>query len=160
MNADPRVMEFFPNAYSPDQSAAAAAIMAERLESLGYGWWVLEVKADPRFAGTIALQDVPFEAGFTPAKEIGWRLPFEMWGRGYATEGARAVLDYAFRSLRLMEVVAMTATLNARSQRVMQQLGMSHDTRDDFEHPRIAPGHPLRPHVLYRARSPLTVSSA
>ncbi|GAC1504205.1 MAG: GNAT family N-acetyltransferase [Vulcanimicrobiaceae bacterium] len=159
MNADPRVMEFFPSAYSPEESASTAATLAERLEVLGYGWWVLEVKDDPRFAGTIALQDIPFAASFTPAKEIGWRLPFQMWGRGYATEGARAVMDYAFRSLGLTEIVAMTAALNVRSQRVMERLGMTHDARDDFEHPRIAAGHPLRRHVLYRC-SPLRHSSA
>ena len=150
MNADPRVMEFFPALYDRD----AAYAMAERLRAAlardGYGWWVLEIKGGAAFAGAIALQAVPFAAAFTPALEIGWRLPYDQWGRGYATEAAGAALTFAFGELGRDEVVAMTAALNLRSQRVMRRLGMTRDARDDFDHPRIAAGSPLRPHVLYR----------
>lgn len=152
MNADPRVMEFFPSTYGEEQARETAAYLRARLEADGYGWWIAEIKDGRRFAGCLAVQKVPFEAHFTPAFEIGWRLPVDAWGHGYATEGARALLDCSFSRLGCDEVVAMTAALNERSQRVMQRLGMTRDAADDFDHPRLEEGHRLRPHVLYRIR--------
>jgi ribosomal-protein-alanine N-acetyltransferase len=93
-----------------------------------------------------------FQAHFTPCVEIGWRLAREYWGHGYATEGARASLRFAFETLRLDEVVSFTVPANRRSRRVMERLGMTHNPADDFEHPDVPPGHPIRPHVLYRLR--------
>lgn len=119
----------------------------------GYGWWVVEVRGVTPFAGLICLQEVPFEAAFTPAHEVGWRFAYEHWGQGYATEGARAAVDFAFRSLDWKEIVAFAAASNARSRRVMERLGMTYDPRDDFDHPRLVAGDPLRPHVLYRVRA-------
>ena len=150
LNADPRVMEFFPALYDRARSDASAAKMRELLRTAGYGWWPVEVKGGARFAGVIQLQEVPFEAPFTPALEVGWRFAVDAWGYGYATEGARAALAYAFDRLERGEVIAITAQLNLRSQRVMERLGMTRDARDDFEHPWLEPGHRLRPHVLYR----------
>ncbi len=153
MNADPRVSEFLGKPYGRDRSVSQASEMRERLEARGYGWWVVQARGGPSFVGAICLQEVPFEAPFTPAYEVGWRFRAESWGRGYATEGARGALDFAFESLHWEEVVAFTAASNLRSARVMQRLGMTHDPRDDFEHPRLEPGHPLRRHVLYRIRA-------
>ena len=93
-----------------------------------------------------------FEAHFTPAVEVGWRLAAEHWSRGYATEAARAALDYGFTTAGLDEIVSFTVPANSRSRAVMERLGMTHDPADDFDHPRIEPGHPLRRHVLYRKR--------
>jgi RimJ/RimL family protein N-acetyltransferase len=152
MSADPRVMEFFTSISERAEAETMAAVLRERLERDGYGWWVMEVKDGAPFAGVIALQDVPFEAPFTPALEVGWRLAHEHWGHGYATEGARAALAFAFSALRREEVVAMTAAVNVRSRNVMERLGMTRDARDDFDHPRLAPGHRLRRRVLYRAK--------
>jgi RimJ/RimL family protein N-acetyltransferase len=84
--------------------------------------------------------------------EIGWRIAHEHWGRGYVPEAARAVLAHAFGPLGLDEVVSFTSAGNANSRRVMEKLGMTHDPADDFDHPSLPPGHPLRRHVLYRAR--------
>lgn len=153
MNADPRVMEFFPNTYTEEHANEMAAYLRARLEQDGYGWWIAQIKDGSRFGGNLALQKVPFEAHFTPAMEIGWRLPVHAWGHGYATEGARALLDFAFSQLQCDEVVAMTARLNVRSQRVMERLQMTRDPADDFQHPRLEEGHRLRPHVLYRITS-------
>jgi ribosomal-protein-alanine N-acetyltransferase len=153
MNADPRVLEFFPRTFPREQAESMARFCRDELETLGYGWWVVEVRGGPSFAGVIALQDVPFEAHFTPAREVGWRFTPQSWGRGYATEGARAALDFAFNRLDWNEVVAMTAVKNLRSERVMQRLGMTRDLDGDFDHPRIEEGHPLRRHVLYRIRA-------
>ncbi|MGC9992393.1 MAG: GNAT family N-acetyltransferase [Candidatus Cybelea sp.] len=150
MNADPRVTEFFPSASTRERSESMAEHFRRELESSGYGWWVVEVRGGAPFAGVVCLQDVPFQAPFTPTREIGWRFLPEMWGHGYATEGARSALEHAFGVLGWDEVVAMTAVKNVRSQRVMQRLGMTRDPNDDFDHPKAGEGHPLRRHVLYR----------
>ena len=150
MNADPQVAEFFPRALEREEAERLAQWVRPMLERKGYGWWVLEIKDGDVFGGVIALQDIPFEARFTPAREVGWRLPVSAWGRGLATEGARAALAYAFAVLAWADIVAMTAAINVRSQRVMERLGMHRNAADDFPHPRLAEGHPLRPHVLYR----------
>jgi RimJ/RimL family protein N-acetyltransferase len=154
MNADPRVTEFFARTYTREVSESMARYMREQLELNGFGWWAVEIRGGTSFAGVVALQAVPFAAPFTPANEIGWRFSVEHWGRGYATEAARAALDFAFNTLEWPEVVAFTAAQNLRSQRVMERLGMTHDPRDDFDHPKIERGNRLRRHVLYRiARS-------
>jgi RimJ/RimL family protein N-acetyltransferase len=152
MCADDRVMEFFPSTYDRERAESTAVRLRENIERKDYGWWVIDAKDGPPFVGVVALQDVPFEAHFTPALEVGWRLGYAHWGRGFATEAASRVLDFAFADLGRDEVVAMTAKINERSQRVMLRLGMTRDARDDFEHPNLKPGHRLRPHVLYRAR--------
>jgi RimJ/RimL family protein N-acetyltransferase len=95
---------------------------------------------------------VRYEAHFTPAVHIGWRLTGRHWGHGYATEAARTLLHHGFDALRLEEIVAVTVPANVRSQRVMQRLGMTYSPADDFDHPRLPEGHALRRHVLYRLR--------
>lgn len=91
-----------------------------------------------------------FEAHFTPCVEIGWRLAADCWGRGLATEGAKAIVHHAFEALQLESLVSFTVAANVRSRRVMEKIGMTRDSADDFEHPNLPEGHPLRPHVLYR----------
>jgi RimJ/RimL family protein N-acetyltransferase len=95
-----------------------------------------------------------FEASFTPCVEIGWRLARSCWNLGYATEGARAVVAFAFETLRLAELVSFTVPANAPPRRVMEKLGMTRDPAEDFDHPSLPPEHPLRRHVLYRLRAP------
>jgi ribosomal-protein-alanine N-acetyltransferase len=106
------------------------------------------------FVGFIGLAEPAFTAPFTPCVEIGWRLARAAWGLGYATEGARAALAFAFDRLRLAEIVSMTTPGNTRSRRVMEKLGMRRDPTDDFDHPNLPPPSPLRRHVLYRLRAP------
>jgi RimJ/RimL family protein N-acetyltransferase len=153
MSADPRVMEFLSESVALRSDAEdTVSRLRNQLESDGFGWWVLEVKGGPSFAGAICIQRVPIEAHFTPAIEVGWRLAYDCWGQGYAIEGARAALAFAFDDLKIEEVVAMTAVLNVRSRRVMERLGMTYSPADDFENPRDAEGHRIRPHALYRTR--------
>ncbi len=152
MNADARVAQFLRGPYTRERSEATAAQIRRELEQNGYGWWVVEIRGGTAFAGLIALEQVPFVAPFAPAYEIGWRLPFVSWGHGYATEGANAALRYAFDTLRWREVVAFTAQGNLRSRRVMERLKMTRDPADDFDHPKLDPGDPLRRHVLYRIK--------
>lgn len=154
LNADPAVMEHFPAPLSRAQSDALVDREQERLTRDAFGLWAVEVWATGAFAGFVGLAVPPFVAHFTPAVEVGWRLGHEHWGRGYATEGARAALAHGFGTVGLGEVVSFTATVNARSIAVMERLGMHHDPRDDFDHPAIATGHRLRRHVLYRLPAP------
>jgi ribosomal-protein-alanine N-acetyltransferase len=153
LNADPAVMEHMPKRLTPRESDETAMRIRKALEDRGWGLWALEAPGAARFCGFVGLQPVPFETHFTPRVEVGWRLARAQWGRGYATEGARAAIAYAFEKLGETEIVAMTVPSNIRSQRVMQRLGMTRDAADDFDHPRLAEGHPLRRHVLYRMRS-------
>ena len=148
MNADPRVMEYFPSTLTVPQTEAMIGRINAHFEKHGFGFWALEVPGVAAFAGFVGLGVPPFEAPFTPCVEIGWRLAAEHWGRGYATEAARAALAFAFDELELVEVVALTVPGNFRSRRVMEKLGMTHDAKDDFDHPLIT--GPLRRQVLYR----------
>ncbi|HTL92382.1 MAG TPA: GNAT family N-acetyltransferase [Steroidobacteraceae bacterium] len=150
MNADPRVREYFPKLLTAAESDREAARIAAHFDQHGFGLWAVEVVGTADFAGFVGLAIPGFEAHFTPCVEIGWRLAFEHWGRGYATEAARAALDCGFERLGLEEIVAFTVPGNWRSRRVMERLGMRRSAADDFDHPRLPPGHPLRRHILYR----------
>ncbi len=150
MNADQRVMEFFPKQLSTDESHAYVSRIGQHFDEHGFGLWAVEVKNVAPFVGFIGLAIPQFPAHFTPCVEIGWRLAAEHWGCGYAAEGALSVLEFAFSSLRLEEVVAMTAARNQRSQRVMEKIGMTHSADDDFDHPLLPGDHELSRHVLYR----------
>ncbi len=150
MNADPRVVEFLPAPLTRAGSDAFADRIAAHFAEHGFGLWALEVPGAAAFAGFVGLSIPRFEAAFTPCVEVGWRLAPEHWGRGYATEAARAALRFAFGPLGLVEVLSFTVPANLRSRRVMERLGMTRDPRDDFDHPLLPEGHRLRRHVLYR----------
>jgi ribosomal-protein-alanine N-acetyltransferase len=152
MNADPRVMEYFPATLSREQSDELADHIEEHLALRKFGLWVLEIPGVTPFAGFVGLSVPAFDTHFTPCVEIGWRLAAEHWGLGYATEAARAALAFGFDSLRLEEIVSFTVPANTRSRRVMERIGMRHDPTGDFDHPALPDGHPLRRHVLYRSR--------
>jgi ribosomal-protein-alanine N-acetyltransferase len=154
MNADPRVMEFFPALLSRAESDARVDRIETHFEQHGFGLWAVEIAGVTPFAGFIGLSIPSFEAHFTPCVEAGWRLAAEHWGRGYAPEGARAALAFGFDSLGLGQIVSYTATSNLRSRRVMEKIGMNHDPGSDFDHPLLPEGHPLRRHVFYRIGRP------
>jgi ribosomal-protein-alanine N-acetyltransferase len=124
------------------------------LERDGIGPWALEERESGRFLGFTGLARPRFDAPFLPAIEIGWRLARDAWGQGFASEAARAASGHAFGTLGLAELVAFTTPQNARSRAVMERLGMGRDPADDFQHPSLPEGHPLRPHVLYRLSRP------
>ncbi|MCG8546286.1 MAG: GNAT family N-acetyltransferase [Alphaproteobacteria bacterium] len=151
MNADPEVMRFFPST----QSEAESRDLFERAKSLqaenGFHFQPIEEKATGDFAGFVGLAPVFIEVDFTPAVEIGWRLPVDCWGKGYATEAARAWLGYGFGTLGLDEIVSFAVATNHRSYAVMARIGMTQDVDGSFIHPKFDdPGHPLARHVLYR----------
>ncbi|MDX6252229.1 MAG: hypothetical protein QOF10_5589 [Kribbellaceae bacterium] len=150
LNSDPAVMEHFPAPMTRTDSDGLIDRITTFLDERGFGLWALEVRGTGRFIGFTGLSVPSFDAHFTPAVEVGWRLSKDAWGNGYASEAARAALAYGFGPAGLDEVVSFTATTNKPSQRVMERIGMTHDDADDFDHPRLEPGHRLERHVLYR----------
>ena len=152
MNADPLVMEHFPALLSREESDALVDRAEAHLEQHGFGPWAAELRETAEFIGYVGLVIPQFEAAFTPCVEIGWRLAREYWGKGLATEGARALVRHGFEVQGLLELVSFTVPANLRSIRVMQKLGMTHDPRDNFDHPSIPEGHPLRLHLLHRLK--------
>ncbi|HUI43870.1 MAG TPA: GNAT family N-acetyltransferase [Terriglobia bacterium] len=153
LNADPAVMEHFPRLLPRADSDALAARIEGHFAKHGFGLWAVEIPDVTPFAGYIGLSGPSIQAHFTPCVEVGWRLACAYWGCGYATEGARAALEFGFKRLGLAEIVSFTVPANLRSRRVMERLGMSYSPADDFDHPAFADGHPLRRHVLYRIRN-------
>lgn len=153
LNADAEVRRYFASVNTVDQSVAEAGRMRAAIAQRGWGMWALELPGVLPFAGTVGLHVTTIDAPFVPTVELGWRLAREAWGRGLASEAAHAAARFAFEHLALDEVTAFTTTANEPSRRVMQRLGMHHDAADDFDHPLVEPGHPVRPHVLYRLRA-------
>ena len=147
--ADPQVMRYFPETLSRLQSAAVIGRIRGHFAENGFGLWALERKDSGQFIGFTGLNRVDFESSFTPAVEMAWRLAREHWGLGYASEAAWTVLRCGFGQLDLDEMVAFTATANLASEKVMQAIGMRRE-RNDFDHPDLPEGHPLRRHLLYR----------
>jgi RimJ/RimL family protein N-acetyltransferase len=150
LNADPAVRRYFPGVLTREESDAQARRLQAHVDAHGFGFWAVEAPGVAPFVGFVGLQRVWFEAPFTPAVEAGWRLTRAFWGRGYATEGARAALAFGFRELGLREIVAFAVAGNAASIRVMERVGMTRDPAEDFDHPTVEDER-LRRHVLYRA---------
>ena len=153
LNADPAVMEHFPSVLAREESDAMARRIMARIEERGWGNWAVEVAGGEPFIGFTGLSAPAFEAHFTPCVEVGWRLARSAWGKGYATEAARAALAYGFGELGLAEIVSFTALSNRRSMAVMERIGMRRD--GEFDHPKLDAASPLRRHVLYRIAAPL-----
>jgi RimJ/RimL family protein N-acetyltransferase len=148
LNADPEVMAFFPAPLLRAESDAMAERIQAGFDERGWGFWAVEVVGRHSFIGLVGLS-VPDGLPCSPCVEIGWRLARAHWGKGYATEAARAALRFGFEELGLPEIVAFTAVGNRRSRGVMERIGMR-NSGEDFDHPRLPVGHPLRRHVLYR----------
>ena len=149
LNADPIVMRHFPQTIGRDASDAFIDRMIALAERNGYSFAAIESRADGAFLGMAGIGDVNFDAPFGPAVEIGWRLPRYAWGRGIASEAARAWLRYGFTTAGLESIVSFTATTNERSEAVMRRIGMVRAEPPTFDHPLLPDDHPLRRHVLY-----------
>lgn len=151
MNADPMIMEFLPRPLTEGDSDKLVDRFIKHFDKYGYGLYVLERKEDEAFMGFTGLQRVPFKADFTPATEIAWRLDYEYWGKGYASEAAAAVLGHGFNELELDEVVAFTVFDNKRSIGLMEKIGMEKVEGGAFDYPTLPKDHPLGSFVLYAA---------
>jgi ribosomal-protein-alanine N-acetyltransferase len=154
MNADPRVMEFFPKCLSRQESDQFVDRIEEHFDNHGFGLYAAEFKASATFIGFMGLHVATFQAHFTPCVEIGWRIGVPHWNKGLATEGSREVIRYGFEDLNLDTIVSFTVPENLASRRVMEKLGMSRNPADDFDHPKLPEGHRLRRHVLYTIKKP------
>jgi len=151
--ADPVVMQHFVQPMTAEGTAAFVDRIDAQWRAAGWGLWALERRDTGEFIGYTGLWPVRFEAAFSPKVEVGWRLAAQHWGQGFATEAARAALDFAFDVLGWPEVVSFTAVANLPSRRVMERLGMRREPEWDFDHPAVPEGHPVRPHVFYRLRA-------
>ena len=152
MNADAEVMRYFLAPLSAEESRHSLQRFRQAIDERGWGLWAVEV--DGAFAGFAGLSEPTFAAHFTPCVEIGWRFRREYWGRGIAFAAAQKAEHYAFTVLGLDQLVSFTTEANLRSRRLMERLGFARDSSDDFWHPKIAAGHPLGRHVLYRKTKP------
>ena len=150
--ADPEVMRHFPATLTRAECAEAMERIDAHFERRGFGLWAMELPGLSPFIGFVGLAVPRFEARFAPCVEIGWRIERAHWGHGYVTEAARAVLHRGFTVHGLAEVVSFTVPGNFRSRAVMERLGMRHHPEEDFDHPLLPEGHPMRRHVLYRLR--------
>ncbi|WP_349358741.1 GNAT family N-acetyltransferase [Stappia sp.] len=150
INADPEVMRYFPAVLDRAHSDALLTRARQREAERGICFRPAVEKGQGRVIGFVGLNVPEPEMPFGPCVEIGWRLARSAWGHGYASEGARAWLRFGFETLGLTEIVSFTTVENRNSRRVMERLGMRHDPHDDFDHPALETGHPLRRHVLYR----------
>jgi len=148
LNSDPRVMEFFHSRLTRAESDAMADRCQSLIEERGWGFWATETKATHEFIGFVGLHIPSAELPFSPCVEVGWRLAFQYWGKGFASEAAKGALRVAFQSLALPEVVSFTTIHNRRSRAVMERLGMQES--GIFEHPQVPESNALRLHCLYR----------
>lgn len=150
LSANAAVMEYLLPFEGPAATELFVLRIREHFEQYGFGYWVVEIPEVNGFIGIVGLARVTYEGRFTPAVEIGWRIDSAYWGQGFATEAATLAIDDGFRRLGLQEIVALTVPGNRRSRRVMERLGMKRSEKDDFDHPLVPNGHPLKRHVLYR----------
>tara|TARA_R110002110_G_scaffold61931_3_gene173318 strand:+ start:208 stop:762 length:555 start_codon:yes stop_codon:yes gene_type:complete len=150
MSADPQVMRYLIPLNSRAESDAVATTLKAYIETNGFGFWAMEIPGIAPFIGFTGLLRVGSAMPFAPAVEVGWRLARPHWGKGYASEAARAALAFGFDTLELDEIVSMTVPANKRSQSVMQRIGMTRDETGDFKHSKLPDGDPLQNHFLYR----------
>jgi ribosomal-protein-alanine N-acetyltransferase len=150
INADPEVMRYRLRTLTRQESDDIIDDIEACFDQNGFGLWAVERTEDDRLIGFIGLEVASEDMPFRPLVHIGWHLAVDAWHHGYATEGAKAVLDFAFDEVGLPEVVAHTTARNKRSEAVMRRLGMTHSPADDFDGPWYPPGHPNWRFVLYR----------
>lgn len=150
INQDPKVIEFFLGPLTREQVHEFILAVNKHQEKHGYTLWAAEIKETEEFIGFIGLNYTDWEAHFTPTVEVGWRLGSEYWNKGYATEGAKAALEYGFNKCGLQEIVSFAVPANRRSIHVMEKIGLKRDLDGDFAHPKLADDHPFSKHILYK----------
>jgi len=148
MNADADVMEFFPKTLTREGSLKLMQRLSRQFAKKSYTYFAVDILEDGQFIGFIGLNDQTYEADFTPCVDIGWRLNKAVWGKGYATEGAKRCLEYAFETLGLEKIYAIASAINIKSIHVMEKIGMQRKAKT-FEHPKLMEYKRLRECVLY-----------
>lgn len=150
INQDPRVLKYLSGPLTQVETEAKMQLFNQQIDKQGFGWFACELAEDKQLIGCVGLSIPNFEAQFMPCVEIGWRLALGSWGKGYATEAAKACLDFGFNEKGLEEIVAFTVRENIKSRKVMERLGMQYDAQGDFQHTDLAKDDPKSWHVLYR----------
>jgi RimJ/RimL family protein N-acetyltransferase len=120
----------------------------------GHCFWAVEHRTDRRFIGFCGLK--PGRSVLRGEIEIAWRLARGAWGQGLAREAAEASLSWGWQNLDAPAITAVTVPANTRSWRLMERLGMARSPDEDFDHPELPAGNPLRRHILYRIARPAT----
>ncbi|MBN1550208.1 GNAT family N-acetyltransferase [bacterium] len=147
MNRDPKVMEFLPKQLSRAETEQFLDRIEKHFSTHGYSLYAVDNRISGDFVGFTGFQWATFISDFTPCVEIGWRLPYRHWGKGYASEAAAACLHHGFQVLDFPEIVSFTSVINLRSIAVMKRIHMKFRFR--FGHPKLPPEHRLYEHVLY-----------
>lgn len=150
INKDPKVRKFLPSIGNRSMTESMIERFIKHYREYGFCLYAVEHKTTHKLLGFVGLNIPSFAAHFTPAVEIGWRLASQYWNKGFATEAAKAVLKHAFTNLGLNKIVSFTVVGNRQSRRVMEKIGLHHDAKDDFDHPKIDKNSPFCHHVLYR----------
>ncbi|AHM61514.1 acetyltransferase, ribosomal protein N-acetylase [Flammeovirgaceae bacterium 311] len=147
INADPEVMAFFPGTQSAEETRQFIQRMQQQYVDRGFCYFAVDKLESGEFIGFIGLSQQTYNADFTPCIDIGWRLKKSEWGKGFATEGAKACLDYAFSTLGLEKVYAVAPQVNTQSEAVMKKIGMQYVK--NFTHPLLTQDERLRECVVY-----------
>ncbi|MBX9770450.1 MAG: GNAT family N-acetyltransferase [Candidatus Obscuribacterales bacterium] len=150
ITSDPEVRRYYPNVLSASETKTLVVRIKAHFEKENFGLWSVELKSTGEFIGYTGLQKPTIEAHFMPCVEIGWTIAKKHWGNGYAPEAAAKALEDGFTRIGLDEIVSFTTVSNDKSIRVMEKLGMTRNPKDDYSHPLLPQGHPLKPHVLFR----------
>ena len=158
LNQDMKVMRYFPNVFSHQETVDLVTKIKNKFRANGFGFYSCELKTTGQFIGSIGLNVPDFSAHFTPCVEVGWRVAKEFWGQGLAVEAAQRSLEIGFNQFGLDQIMSFTAKINTNSQRVMQKLGMTNNEAEDFHHPKLDHNHSLALHVLYRMPKSLWLS--
>lgn len=153
INQDPKVIEHLRGSLTRKEVNSFIIAANEHQNKHGYSLWAVELKETGELIGFIGLNYTDWDAHFTPTVEVGWRLGSKYWGKGYATEGAKAALEYGFKHSKLKEIVSFTVPANLRSIKVMKKIGLKRDMNGDFTHPKLVADHPLSKHILYRIKA-------
>ena len=151
INADPLVMQYLPRSLDEKASNKLVDRFQRHFKKHGYGLYAVELRETGQFGGFVGLNSVEFKADFTPATEMAWRLGYGLWGQGYGSEAAKAVLGHGLKKLKLPEIVSFTVHDNERSIHLMEKIGMKRDEGGGFDYPTLRKGHPLGQFVLYRS---------
>lgn len=157
MNQDEKVMEFYPYSYDISETKNFINLQNQSMQENGFGFFVVEEKNGEKFIGIVGLKDLKIGSDFDGEVEIGWRIIHEKWNQGIATEAAMACLEYGFKEKKFEKIIAITAKINKKSQRIMEKIGMKFEC--EFLHPKIEEGHRLKNHVLYRINAQNGVSN-
>jgi len=155
MGQDEEVMKYFPSLLSEKRTMDFMKRMQIQLEKKGYSYLPVEILDNQEFIGMIGISDQKYKIKLEQSDEvlsefvdIGWRLKTAAWGKGYATEGASAWMNYGFGKLKLETIYSVAPVINIPSQKVMEKIGF--EKIGFFNHPKIESADPTRKCVLFK----------